>query len=232
MGVRAHPLCGSVAMGIEDRDCLVFDERLGLSEDVKSDLAGMVFGPVPHVLVTSSYHVPLTIDSTDDGEVFVRAATGAEVVDALAADDTEAEKNFWPSDPPTLLESVVRWQHHPGEPPIEEQAVLVWEAEVLFKDGHGQGGAFFAQETAAAAEAFSSALAQPAGDVFGCQIVPYACARRLAPSLLRGGDNEARRLTRYAISPLQPHGPPRTIPLAPGPNIKALRDVGLACGSL
>ena len=60
VGVRAHPLCGSVAMGIEDRDCLVFDERLGLSEDVKSDLAGMVFGPVPHVLVTFSYHVPLT----------------------------------------------------------------------------------------------------------------------------------------------------------------------------
>ena len=104
VGVRAHPLCGSVAMGIEDRDCLVFDERLGLSEDVKSDLAGMVFGPVPHVLVTSSYHVLLTVDSTDDGKVFVRAATGAEVVDALAADDTEAEKNFWPGDPPTLLE--------------------------------------------------------------------------------------------------------------------------------
>ena len=80
-------------MGIEDRDCLVFDERLGLSEDVKSDLGGMVFGPVPHVLVTSSYHVPLTVGSTDDGKVFVRAATGAEVVDALATDDTEAEKN-------------------------------------------------------------------------------------------------------------------------------------------
>ena len=215
MGVRAHPLCGSVAMGIEDRDCLVFDERLGLSEDVKSDLAGMVFGPVPHVLVTSSYHVPLTVDSTDDGKVFVRAATGAEVVDALATDDTEAEKNSWPGDPPTLLEGVVRWQHHPGDPPIEEQAVLVWEAEVLFKDGHGQGGAFFAQETAAAAEAFSSALAQPGRDVFGCQIVPYACARQFAPLLLRQGDAEARRLTRYALSPLQPYSAPKTIPFAP-----------------
>ena len=215
MGVRAHPLCGSVAMGIEDRDCLVFDERLGLSEDVKSDLAGMVFGPVPHVLVTSSYHVPITVDSTDDGKVFVRAATGAEVVDALATDDTEAEKNSWPGDPPTLLEGVVRWQHHPGEPPIEEQAVLVWEAEVLFKDGHGQGGAFFAQEAAAAAEAFSSALAQPARDVFECQIVPYACARQFAPLVLRQGDAEARRLTRYELSPLQPYSAPKTIPFAP-----------------
>lgn len=202
-------------MGIEDRDCLVFDERLGLSEDVKSDLAGMVFGPVPHVLVTSSYHVPLTVDSTDDGKVFVRAATGAEVVDALATDDTEAEKNSWPGDPPTLLEGVVRWQHHPGDPPIEEQAVLVWEAEVLFKDGHGQGGAFFAQETAAAAEAFSSALAQPGRDVFECQIVPYACARQFAPLLLRQGDAEARRLTRYELSPLQPYSAPKTIPFAP-----------------
>lgn len=202
-------------MGIEDRDCLVFDERLGLSEDVKSDLAGMVFGPVPHVLVTSSYHVPLTVDSTDDGKVFVRAATGAEVVDALATDDTEAEKNSWPGDPPTLLEGVVRWQHHPGEPPIEEQAVLVWEAEVLFKDGHGQGGAFFAQEAAAAAEAFSSALDQPARDVFECQIVPYACARQFAPLLLRQGDAEARRLTRYELSPLRPYSAPKTIPFAP-----------------
>ncbi len=202
-------------MGIEDRDCLVFDERLGLSEDVKSDLAGMVFGPVPHVLVTSSYHVPLTVDSTDDGKVFVRAATGAEVVDALATDDTEAEKNSWPGDPPTLLEGVVRWQHHPGEPPIEEQAVLVWEAEVLFKDGHGQGGAFFAQEAAAAAEAFSSALDQPARDVFECQIVSYACARQFAPLLLRQGDAEARRLTRYELSPLQPYSAPKTIPFAP-----------------
>ena len=201
-------------MGIEDRNCLVFDERLGLSEDVKSDLDGMVFGPVPHVLFTSSYHVPLTVDSTGDGDVFVRAATGAEVVDALTTGDTEAEKSSWPGDPPTLLDGVVRWQHHPGEAPVEEQAVLVWEAEVLFKDGRGQGGAFFTQETAAAAEAFSSALAQPAGAVFECQIVPYACARGLAPSLLREGHNMARRLTRYAISPLQPHGPPRTIPLA------------------
>ena len=142
-------------------------------------------------------------------------ATGAEVVDALATDDTEAEKNSWPGDPPTLLEGVVRWQHHPGEPPIEEQAVLVWEAEVLFKDGHGQGGAFFAQEAAAAAEAFSSALAQPARDVFECQIVPYACARQFAPLLLRQGDAEARRLTRYELSPLQPYSAPKTIPLAP-----------------
>ena len=206
-------------MGMEDRDCLVFDERLGLSEDVTSDLGGIIFGPVPHVLFTSSYHVPLTVDLTGDGEVFVRAATGAEVVDALITDNAEAAKIAWPCNPPTSLEGVLRWQHHPGEPPTEEQAVLVWEAEVLFKDGHGRGGAFFARETAAAAEAFSSALAQPDGDVFECQIVPYACARRLAPLLLREGDNEARRLTRYAISPLQPFGPPRTIPLAPGKDV-------------
>ena len=214
MGVRAHPLCGSVALGIEDRNCLVFDERLGLSEDVKSDLNGMVFGPVPHVLFTSSYHVPLTVDSTGDGDVFVRAATGAEVVDALTTGDTEAEKSSWPGDPPTLLDGVVRWQHHPGEAPVEEQAVLVWEAEVLFKDGRGQGGAFFTQETAAAADAFSSALAQPAGDVFECQLVPYACARQFAPLLLQQGDAEARRLTHYELSPLQPYSAPKTIPFA------------------
>ena len=91
--------------------------------------------------------------------------TGAEGVIALTTGDTEADKTpSWPGDAPTLLEGVVRWQQHPGEAPIEEQAVLVWEAEVLFRDGHGQGGSFFAHETAAAAEDFSSALAQPADD--------------------------------------------------------------------
>ena len=204
-------------MEIEDRDCLVFDERLGLSEDVRSDLAGMVFGPVPHVLVTSSYHVPLTVDSADDGKVFVRAATGAEVVDALATDDTEAEKNSWPGDPPTLVR---RASSDGSTTPVSRRSrskpFSFGKPKCCSRMVTARAVPSSPKRAAAAAEAFSSALAQPAGDVFECQTVPYACARRLAPSLLREGDNEARRLTRYAISPLQPHGPPRTIPLPPG----------------
>ena len=192
---------------------LAFDERLGLSDDVKVDLYSTVVGPVPHVLFMSSYHVPLTVDTAADGGVFVRAATGAEVIDALTTGDAAAEQQAWPSDAPTLVDGIVRWQQHQGEMPHDEQAVLVWEAEVLFKDGRGHGGCFFAHETAAAAEAFSSALAQPAGHVFECQTVPYACARQFAPVLLQQGDAEARRLTRYEMSPLQPYSAPRTIPL-------------------
>ena len=195
--------------------CLVFDERLRLSEEVKVDLYSTLFGPIPHVLFTSSYHVPLTVDTAADGAIFIRAATGAEVIDALTTGGAEAEQQSWPGDAPTPVGGIVRWQQYQGDMPHDEQAVLLWEAEVLFKDGHGQAGSFFVHETAAAAEAFSSALAQPAGYVFECQIVPYACARQFAPSLLQQGDAEARRLSRYELSPLQPYSPPRTIPLAP-----------------
>ena len=194
---------------------LAFDERLGLSEDVKVDLYSTVVGPTPHVLFTSSYHVPLTVDTAADGGTFIRAATGAEVMDALTTGDAEVEQQAWSGDGPTLVHRIVRWQQHQGDMPHEEKAVLVWEAEVLFRDGHGQGCSFFAHQTAAAAEAFSSVLAQPTGQVFECQIVPYACARQFAPLLLQQGDAEARRLTRYELSPLQPYSAPRPIPLPP-----------------
>ena len=193
-----------------------FDERLGLSDAVKSDLASLVCGSVPHVLLTSRYHVPLTIDLADDGEVYVRAATGAEVVDELAFDVADTGNGSeWLGGAVTALGRTLRWQEHAADIASEGQAVLIWEAEVLLRNGRGQGGSFFVHETAASAEAFSSALALGAQGVFECQVVPYACAKQHALALIQLGDAEARRLTQFAVSPLQPFGAPRPIPLAP-----------------
>jgi hypothetical protein len=51
--------------------------------------------------------------------------------------------------------------------------------------------------------AVSTALGLPEGEVFECQVVPYLCARRFAPALLRIGEAEYNRLRRFWEAPVR-----------------------------
>ncbi|MEO8714334.1 MAG: hypothetical protein ABI369_04915 [Acetobacteraceae bacterium] len=72
-------------------------------------------------------------------------------------------------------------------------------------------GPFYVHRMAATAWVVSTALGRPEGEVFECQLVPYACARRFAPALLRGGEAEYDRLCRFTEAPVRPAG--QTLPV-------------------
>jgi hypothetical protein len=193
-----------------------FDPKLQISEAVAYALEYGGVGPVlPSVTFTSEYHVPLTCE-VRDGEAYVRAAMGDEVEDALTTGlVTDEDALPWPGDEPTALEHQISWGELPDGPTVLETAALLWAGEVLVQDGSGLAGPFFVHQLAAEAWAFSTAMSQPDGTVFECQIVPYACAWSQAPGLLRGGNDEARRLGKFDVSPLRTCGTPSTV-LLPG----------------
>ncbi len=191
-----------------------FDPRLRISEDAAYEIEVAGFGAGdPPVTVSSAYHVPLACELRDD-DLFVRAATGEEVTDMLTTGYFEdGDILDWPGDTPTPLSQEVSWRERPLDELASDTAVRLLSGEVIFKSGQGVAGPFFVHEMAAAAWAFSTAIEHGEETVFECQVIPYACARQLAPRLLREGDAEARRLSRFDVSPLRPRGPPISVPL-------------------
>ena len=194
-----------------------FDPRLRISEDVGYDLEATGFGPaIPSVVVSSAYPVPLTCEVADH-DLFVRAATGDEVTDTLTTGDFEpGDPIEWPGDTPARVGRDLEWRERPGDSIEEAPAVRLWSGEVILRNGQGMAGPFFVHQMAAAAWAFSTAIEQDLKTVFECQVVPYACIRRFAPGLLKGGDDEARRLNRFDFSPLRPWDPPIPVELPAG----------------
>jgi len=186
-----------------------FDPRLKMSPETRYELAMADFGPdLPTVLFSSAYSFPLTFEAAD-GDVFVRAATGEEVTDALTTDMVEeGDVLDWPGDPPRRLEMGLTWQERPDGGFEEDGAVQLWSGEVVLRSGQGVSGPFYVHQQAAEAWAFSAALGLPEGEVFECQVVPYRCARRFAPALLRDGEPEYERLRRFWKAPVRAIGEP------------------------
>ena len=191
-----------------------FDPRLRISNDVAYELEAAGFGPaIPSVVVSSAYPVPLTCVIAD-GELVVRAATGDEVTDTLTTGDFEpGDAITWPGDTPARVGRDLEWRERPSDAVAQAPAVRLWSGEVILRNGQGMAGPFFVHQMAAAAWAFSTAIAQEPKTVLECQVVPYACIRQFAPRFLAGGDDEARRLNRFDISPLRPWGAPTPVDL-------------------
>ena len=129
-------------------------------------------------------------------------------------DDNELE---WPGDAPATLDQWIDWQEHAGGEPTFEVAVRLYAGEVIYRSGKGEAGPFYVHQLAAAAWAFSTALKCGAGSVFECQVVPYSCARTLAPGLLSVGSSEEARFRRFFQSPLRTAGLPTNVALPGGP---------------
>jgi hypothetical protein len=191
---------------------LLFDPKLGLSPEAAYEIELNGFGDDPlQVLITSVYPTALARVLVD-GEPFVRAATGDEVTDALTTGLVEEGDDLvWPGDAPMRVAQRLSWRDRPDSQLRVDDAVRLWSGEVIFSSGQGKSGPFYVHKMAATAWAFSNALAVSAGEVFGCQVVPYACARRFAPDVLRVGEAEARRLSRFDVAPLWPWGPPTPV---------------------
>jgi hypothetical protein len=66
---------------------------------------------------------------------------------------------------------------------------------------------------------FFTVLGLPEGEVFECQLVPYRCARRFAPALLRNGEAEYERLRRFWEAPVRAIGEPLPLTL-PGSGLQ------------
>jgi len=161
-------------------------------------------GPVlPAVLISSACPFPLTFEGGED-DVLVRAATGEEVTDALTTDlQEEGDDLDWPGDPPQRMPTMVTWQERADGDGDEDSAVRLWSGEVLLRSGQGVASPFYVHQMAAQAWAVSTALGLPEGEVFECQVVPYLCARRFAPALLRIGEAEYNRLRRFWEAPVR-----------------------------
>jgi hypothetical protein len=191
-----------------------FDPRLKMSPETRYQLEIAEFGPdLPTVLFTSAYSIPLTFEASD-GDVFVRAATGEEVTDALTTDLVEEGDDLdCPGDPPEHSEIGLTWQERPDSDIGEDDAVLLWSGEVILRSGQGISGPFYVHQLAAEAWTFFTALGLPEGEVFECQLVPYRCARRFAPALLRDGEPEYERLRRFWEAPVRAIGEPLPVVL-------------------
>jgi len=194
---------------------MIFDPRLKMSSETMYEIEAAGFGPeLPSVLVSSAYPFPLTCQALR-GELFVRAATGEEVTDALTTGpDEEGDDLEWPGDPPRFMAIDMTWQERPDSDFEEDRAVELWTGEVLLRSGQGVAGPFYVHQMAATAWTASTALGLPEGEVFECQVVPYLCARRFAPALLRGGEAEYDRLRRFTEAPARAIGQPLPVMLA------------------
>jgi hypothetical protein len=180
-----------------------FDPRLKkMSPETRFEFAMADLGPdLPTVLFSSAFF-PLTFEASD-GDVFVRAATGEEVTDALTTEMVEEQGDDldWPGDRARRLEMGLTWQERPDGGFEDDGAVQLWSGEVVLRSGQGVSGPFYVHQQAAEAWAFSTALGLPEGEVFECQVVPYRCARRFGPALLRDGEPEYERLRRFRKAP-------------------------------
>lgn len=190
------------------------DPRLKMSPETMHEIETAGFGPdLPSVLFSSAYPFPLTWE-VSDGELYVRAATGEEVTDALTTGpEEEGDDLDWPGDPPRAMPIDITWQERPDCSLEEDCVVQLWAGEVLLRSGQGVAGPFYVHEMAATAWAVSTALGLPEGEVFECQLVPYLCVRRFAPDLLRGGEVEYDRLRRFEEAPVRAIGQPLPLTL-------------------
>lgn len=160
---------------------------------IEIDVAGFCPG-TPFVVIASAHSFPLTCERMGD-EIVVRAATGEEVTETLTTGLAEEGDDLdWPGDPPQRMSIELIWQERPPAEPEEDPAVQLWSGEVFLRSGKGVAGPFYVHQMAAIAWAASTALRHSEGDVFECQVVPYLCARRVAPALLRHGETEYDRL--------------------------------------
>ena len=147
-----------------------------------------------------------------DRRLRLRAATGDEVTDLLTTGEKTTQDGIdWPGDPAAPTGREIEWQARQDEPPSDDAACLLWAGEVLLQSGAGLAGPFYVHQLAAKAWAISTALSRPEGEVFEAQVVPYACVRAMAPTLIREGETEYRRLRRFPMSPIRPWGAPEVV---------------------
>jgi hypothetical protein len=195
---------------------MLIDPRLQMSDEVEGliwDAVASMSG-MPGPFMTSVFAEPLTVEIRGD-DLWVRAATGDEVTELLTAGGYEDDGLDWPGDPADPTGREVTWQERADSPAYVEPTYRVWSGEVLLESGGAVAGPFYVHEQAARAWAFSTAIGMPAADV-EAQVVPYAVVGRFASGLLRGGDNEARRLMRrFWVSPLRSWGQPYPVSLPP-----------------
>ena len=191
------------------------DPRLRISAETayNIEMAAMPLFERVTVFMISSYDMPLAAEVVGEG-VVIRAATGDEVTDPLTTGGFEEGKGVdWPGDPAEAAGHEMVWQEADDAVARIEPACRLWAGEVTLKSSRGISGPFYVYVMAARAWAISTALALPAGEVFEAQVVPYACARGCAPALMRGGEEEFRRVNRFWASPLRPLGEPCAISL-------------------
>jgi hypothetical protein len=199
------------------------DPRLELDDDTASRLrcdAEPLLTMVT-VFVTSSYDNVLAAEITDDVEhglhVLVRAATGDEATYLLCSADEEDG-----GDPETAGRDIT-WQWVQDSEDLTEPAVVLWSGEVLLKTGSCVAGPFYIRQLAAAAWAFSTALAIPREEVFSAQFVRWLCAKSKAALLLKTGDSELRQLTRFWMAPIRTAAVfPTTLPTQKQDSLRAL----------
>jgi hypothetical protein len=179
------------------------DPRLGVDYDtahrLRCDAEPLL--TMVTVFVTSSYDNVLAAEITDDLEhglhELVRAATGDEATYLLCSADDENG-----GDPETAGRDIT-WQQVQDSEDFTEPAAVLWSGEVLLKTGMGESGPFYIHQLAAAAWAFSTALARPREEIFSAQLVRWLCAKSKAGLLLENGDSELRQLIRFWMAPIR-----------------------------
>jgi hypothetical protein len=160
----------------------------------------------PTVIVAGAYPFALAAEIVGD-EVRVRAATGDELTAFLTVGDASNPDDFeWPGDPALPAGREIEWQEKQDSKVELDRACHLWCGEVILNSGSGTSGPFYVHQQAARSWAFSTALTVPEHGICEFQVVPYACARRFAPDLIRAGDGEFRRLNKFWISPLRISG--------------------------
>jgi hypothetical protein len=185
-----------------------FEPRLRIDSETGGQIESMLMPLLesPKVVVTDGYPFPLAAELVKDG-VWVRAATGEEMTVFLTAGDVPNPDDFdWPGDPALPTGREIEWQEtREGEVRID-RACQLWSGEVILKSGRGISSPFYVHEEAARAWALGTALILPESDVLELQVVPYACVRRYAPDLIKGGEVEFNHLNRFWVSPVRSWG--------------------------
>ena len=179
------------------------DPRLGVDDDaayrLRCDAEPLL--TMVTVFVTSSYDNVLAAEIADGVEhglrVLVRAATGDEATYLLCSADEDDGGH------PESAGRDITWQQVQDSEDLTEPAVVLWSGEVLLKTGGGVAGPFYTHQLAAAAWAFSTALAIPREEVFSAQLVRWLCAKSKAALLLENGDSELRQLSRFWMAPIR-----------------------------
>jgi hypothetical protein len=160
----------------------------------------------PTVIVSDAYPFPLAAEIAGDG-VRVRAATGEEMTAFVAVGDVPSTDDFeWPGDPAVPAGHEIEWQETQDIVGQLDRACHIWSGEVILNSGSGTSGPFYVHEQAARAWAFSTALTVPEHKICDLQVVPYACVRRFAPTLIKDSNTEFKRLNTFQSSPTRTSG--------------------------
>lgn len=185
-----------------------FDPRLHIDTEAGGQIENMLMPLLesPAVIVTDGYPFPLAAEIVQDG-VWVRAAMGEEMTAFLTVGDIpDADGLKWPGDPAMPTGREIEWQETQDSELKIGRACHLWGGEVILKSGRGTCSPFYVHEEAARAWALATALSLPMIDVSELQVVPYACARRFAPELIKDAEVEFNRLNRFWISPVRSWG--------------------------